>query len=581
MTSTYLAAFEARTDLSQYKDNALLLFTLQLRFDIEDIHSVATTSLTDGFDDKKCDLLYIDKDAGIAVIAQGYFCSKTSFPSEAPANKASDLNTSVAWLLATPIEQLPGDLKSVASELREALTNNEIKSIEFWYSHNLPESQNVQNELDAVARNAQNAIKQEFPSCSAIRISGQEFGVTNTGDLYQSLTTPILVDDELTIETEAGFEMKTDDWSAYSTAISAKWLYEQFETHSSKLFSANIRGYLGSRNTDANINNGIKETAQQEPQNFYVFNNGITAITHSFTYDDEENCLKIKGISIVNGAQTTGAIGSLASTPSSELKIQTRFIVCSSQKTIQSIIRYNNSQNQVEATDFRSNDLIQKRLIAEFSDMADVEYSGGRRGGSEDIIKRPGNLLASSTVGQSLTAFHGDPSNAYNHKSEIWNSNHLYSKVFNSKTTAKHIVFVYSLYESLNIFKQSLITKAKANEITTTEEEQLKFFQHRGSSMLFTTAIASCLEIILDCKITDLFKLSFGNLSIAQAKKYWQQTLNPLTALATNLSPAVQKGIAGQETITSSITTFRSLVNATKIPNESIYENFKSKIIFD
>jgi hypothetical protein len=71
------------------------------------------------------------------------------------------------------------------------------------------------------------------------------------------------------------------------------------------------------------------------------------------------------------------------------------------------------------------------------------------------------------------------------------------------------------------------------------------------------------------------------SLSIAQAKKYWQQTLNPLTALATNLSPAVQKGIAGQETITSSITTFRSLVNATKIPNESIYKNFKSKIIFD
>ena len=49
-----------------------------------------------------------------------------------------------------------------------------------------------------------------------------------------------------------------------------------------KLFSANIREYLGSRRTDKNINNGIKKTAQDQPSDFWAFNNGVTALVHDF-----------------------------------------------------------------------------------------------------------------------------------------------------------------------------------------------------------------------------------------------------------------------------------------------------------
>jgi len=93
MEATHQVALKSRTDLAKYGDNALLLFTLQLRFEIEDIDAVATNSLTDSPNDKKCDLVYVDKESQIAVIAQGYICKKSVFPDEAPANKASDLNT--------------------------------------------------------------------------------------------------------------------------------------------------------------------------------------------------------------------------------------------------------------------------------------------------------------------------------------------------------------------------------------------------------------------------------------------------------------------------------------------------------
>ena len=69
----YISNYKGRTDLVDlYGDNSLLLYALQLRYDIEDIISVASEALTDGSDDKKCDLIYIDRDSGFAVVAQAY-----------------------------------------------------------------------------------------------------------------------------------------------------------------------------------------------------------------------------------------------------------------------------------------------------------------------------------------------------------------------------------------------------------------------------------------------------------------------------------------------------------------------------
>ena len=50
---TFLKDFNGRYELkNKYKDNALLLYALQLRFDIEDIDAIAADALTDGADDK-------------------------------------------------------------------------------------------------------------------------------------------------------------------------------------------------------------------------------------------------------------------------------------------------------------------------------------------------------------------------------------------------------------------------------------------------------------------------------------------------------------------------------------------------
>jgi hypothetical protein len=64
-----MSAFAQRTDLIQYGANALGVFALQLRFGYETPDELAD-SITDGPDDHKCDIVHIDEDFGVAVIAQ-------------------------------------------------------------------------------------------------------------------------------------------------------------------------------------------------------------------------------------------------------------------------------------------------------------------------------------------------------------------------------------------------------------------------------------------------------------------------------------------------------------------------------
>jgi hypothetical protein len=441
--ASYQAAFAARQDLQKYGNNALLLFALELRFNIPDIHTEAADALVDGPDDKKCDLVYVDSDeGGYAIVAQAYYFGGPGLKDQAPANKAADLNTAAGWLLRRELHELPERLRPAATRLRAAITDGLIDDLQFWYVHNLPESQNVNNELITVQAQAHAALKDLLPGSPKLPgVSAIEVGRARLTDWYQSRINPILVSDTFQVDIPGGYELQAADWKAFVTAVPGTWLHRIYATHKSQLFSANIRDFLGSRKTDKNINHVIKTTAQKNPDHFWPYNNGLTILVNSYQYDPDMKRLHISGVSIVNGAQTTGAIGSLEHEPSPDVKVPARFVACSKGKIIRDIIKYNNSQNKVEAPDFRSNDSIQRRLRLEFERLGNITYLGGRRGGHEDRIQRLPNLLPSDTAGQALAALHGNPVVAYHEKSQMWISDAHYPRYFSERTTAVHIVF--------------------------------------------------------------------------------------------------------------------------------------------
>jgi len=134
----YIADFQARSDLTaQYGNNALLLYALQLRFEISDIISVASDALTDGGNDKKCDLIYVDQDTGVAVVAQGYMKQTPKEANLAPGNKASDLNTAATWVFAQNPDEVPEQIREQVRLLQSSIENNFVSTIYFWYVHNL------------------------------------------------------------------------------------------------------------------------------------------------------------------------------------------------------------------------------------------------------------------------------------------------------------------------------------------------------------------------------------------------------------------------------------------------------------
>lgn len=575
-------ALEARDDLDGYGDNAIGLFALALRYQVDDLHSVAADAITDGSDDKKCDLLHIDPDEGVAVIAQCYKSTKER--PAAPASKASDLNTAVGWLLQRPLKDIPSRLRAVARELRNAIEEQTIHDLQIWYIHNLPESANVGDEMHTVEAQAKTAIDL-IRNGSNVSVSAREVGTNTLEEWYRDTLSPILVSEHFSIPVENGFEIAGTRWKAFVTAIPGTFLRRIYRKYGSKAFSANVRDYLGSRRSDANINNGIKKSAENSPEDFWVYNNGVTILVNDYEFDDGARLkprLKIKGLSIVNGAQTTGALGSLKKRPDAAVKVPARFVQTPDSELVRNVIQFNNSQNKIAASDFRSTDRIQKRLKEQVAKIPDAEYEGGRRGGQSDVIKRNKRLLPSYTVGQALAAFHGDPVVAYNQKSHIWVSDRLYSKYFNENTTGVHLVFAYSLLRAVENQKKRLVDKHKQNPDSLTDQESqlLDYFRHRGSTYLLVSAIASSLEAIMGHKISNVFRLSFGEgVSPKEGAEIWSKIVEVTSPFCAQLSEAFSDGLKNTEKVNSAQRTFVSLVQATVSVNKAVFDKFAKKVV--
>jgi len=570
---SFKSAFTAST-CSAFGISGLWLFALSLRFNLDDIPQLMSDCNVDGGDDKKIDAIYIDADERqTAVIIQSYI-AKNEKGQEPPSNKASDLNTAVPWLFSQPINKIPIHLRPHIRLLRENLSKGDINRIEFWYVHNLKESDNANQELSAVQKSASASIRSEFTG-QEISIATLQVGNIQIEDWYLSRTNSIVIPDVIKLNEIEGYELKQSDWNSFSTYITGGWLKKQYAKYGDKLFSANIRGYLGSRRSDKNINNKIKESCTTEPSNFWVYNNGITCLVNKYDYNEEEKILKINGLSIVNGAQTTGAIGSVDKIPK-EVLLPARFVECQDSDIIEKIIRYNNSQNKITAADFRSNDSIQRRLRAEFDTLPDTKYNG-RRGGAEDVIHRQSNLISSDTVAQALTAFHGDPILAYNKRSEIWENDSYYSKYFNSDTTAAHILLTYSLLKCIESKKSDL--RERSDDLGKDEELQFKIFKYRGSTYLFVYVISQSLEIIMGKPIHQKFDISFGNKQRSECVEIWEPIIDTAIPFIWKLESALENGLNNKDKVNSCTLEFTSLLSSTKTSNRKIFRDFSKKVV--
>ncbi len=98
-------------------------------------------------------------------------------------------------------------------------------------------------------------------------------------------------------------------------SMSGRDLAALYSKAGDRLFARNIRGFLGA----TEINVGMAQTLDEEPDNFWYFNNGVTLVCDSArkTAERGQAILRVTNPQIINGQQTTRV---LFSTPPSQAK---------------------------------------------------------------------------------------------------------------------------------------------------------------------------------------------------------------------------------------------------------------------
>ncbi len=138
-----------------------------------------------------------------------------------------------------------------------------------------------------------------------------------------------------------------------------------YKKYGARLLEANVRSFLQFR---GKVNRGMRATLQKEPEMFFAYNNGITAIAEDCVLDENNNIVIIKNLQIVNGGQTTASLFSSKSKNDVDLSkvfVQTKLSIVDSdiaEEIVPNISKYANTQNKVNESDFFSNHPFHRRM---------------------------------------------------------------------------------------------------------------------------------------------------------------------------------------------------------------------------
>lgn len=504
------------------RNDAYLIIAVALFLEEPDLSGLAAAGLTEGGNDKKIDFIFHDVDARRIVFAQGYMSAKNS--DSAPANKASDLNTACAWLLAGDTDLVPPKLRELILSCRRSIEQGEIDFIDLLYVHNLPESVNVSRELHTAEEYLRKNIGND-----RILVKSHEFGKSRVQHLLAAQDSHIEVMEKIQIPGKLGIHEKGDTWSAAVTTVPGNWVHDLYAKFGDKLYSANYRGFLGADGR-RRVNSGIRESIEKTPVDFWAFNNGITVLTLKLE-QPAKGAVELHGVSIINGAQTTGSIGSMdpAKAKLNDVKVLCRIIECSDQPTIDKIVRFNNTQNVITTWDQFSNDQEQKRIGEEFAELG-FNYSR-KRGFTGD-----GDQIGIEQVLQPLLAYHGRPQDAVRGKNQLFVQKQLYQNAFDGKK-ARHILFVHALSRAIDNKRLDLKAKSNAGTLIAVEEKQIALLRNLNFKPFLMAVVANSLETIVGVpcdRLTVGFKPQQAkNTTVADLSARWLPIVDSIMPLMT------------------------------------------------
>jgi hypothetical protein len=329
--------------------------------------AAASNALVDGMDDGGIDAIYVDVSSDTLYVVQSKW-SGSGNASFDEGNISKFLN-GVRRILRADFERFNAKVRAKEPEVREILYSDREVRIRLVTVHTAkqPMAPHVRRVVDALVDELNDPVN------IADHIDFDQAGV-------YGLITALSRDPKLKIQAVL------NDWGvierpflAYYGRVSIEQIVQWWDDHRNTLFSQNLRLYY----QNSNVNDALRRTLYEAPENFWYFNNGITIIAdkvikglagapaHKFAN------FTCEGASVVNGAQTVGTIGSSANagSPSADSSedppawVQVRLISLENcpPEFGRRITRAANLQNAVGTREFAAMDPLQHRLAIEFS----------------------------------------------------------------------------------------------------------------------------------------------------------------------------------------------------------------------
>lgn len=352
-----------------FNSRCLAAYALMVQCDID--NEGAAKCVTDGFHDWGIDAVYKDESSKILYVVQ----AKWSNDGNGTISQGDSLKfiSGIEKILNMDFDDFNDKILKKRMEIESAVKamDYQIKMIIIYTSN---------NECPDEASKAVESLKQRInDECNELLLSD----IVKLSNIYDSLANAtinqdIILDD--VIVNDWGVIQEGTAERGYYGMVSASDIAIWWKDYGNRLLAKNIRFFKG----DTEVNNGIAKCLKENPEKFCYYNNGIKIIANKITRklahstDRKNGLFRLEGVSIVNGAQTTGSIGRTYMTnpdtvEKAKLMVQIISLENSEEDFGNTITKLSNTQNKIENKAFASMDSLQEKLRKDLM-MDGIEY---------------------------------------------------------------------------------------------------------------------------------------------------------------------------------------------------------------
>lgn len=434
---------EAEDKENHFLTRAYTAYTLQILSGLSP--EVCAKNVVDGYNDNGIDLIHFDSQSKNLWIIQSKFIKSGN--GEPESGEILKFTKGIRDLIDLKFDRFNDKIRDKEGDILNALDDHLVKFklvLTYTGKDNISEISNniIADLLNELNDPSELATFQKFPLNSAHKslVGGLE------GD-------PI--DAEIALSNWGFME---HPYKAFYGMINASNLASLWAENRTRLFSENIRDFVGF----SDVNEDIINTIKNEPEHFYYFNNGITALCSSIEKkalsgrDRNSGYFVAKDFKIVNGAQTVGSIGSSFEQGIENVDNTNAFIKIISLENCPDgfgtrITKASNTQNKIDKKDFVSLDPQQDRIKTELA-LEGITYHF-KRTDLNVVLDDENYTIEEATI--SLACFNSDVSLAVQAKREIgklWDdiSKKPYVDLFNNETRSFEIIRTIKVFRLVN-----------------------------------------------------------------------------------------------------------------------------------